>query len=264
MQTNKKLLVWLIGMLIISLGLLSLYVYAGNEREEEGEEEALTLSEVPSAVRATIEKYAGNGEIEEIELEKEAGKIVYEVEVVKEGEKKEFKVSAEGTFLGYENEEEGEEEKEEVEEGEEEISFNALPPAVKQTAKKYFGVVSEAEVKKETEGGVTLYEIEVEKEDVEQSIEVTASGEIVESEKEVAVSSLPTEVLSAVKGKYPSARIKEASSVQKWYYEVEISVNGKRLEVSVSPTGKIMKSHEEERESKEAKSEKETEEDDDD
>lgn len=257
MRGNKKILVCLIGMLIISLGLLTLYVYAGDEREEGGKE-SLRIADLPPAVQATIEKYAANTEIKEIEPEKEKGKLIYEVEIVKEGEIKEFKVSAEGEFLGYE--EEGEEHEEE----EEKVSLTDLPPAVKQTVEKYFGDVKEMEIKKETEHGFVIYEIEAEKDGVEQSIEVTPSGVIVESEKEVALTSLPKEIITAVRSKYPSAEVKKASSVQKWFYEVEISLNGKRIEVSVTPTGKIVKSHEEERDGKEAKSEKESEEEHDD
>ena len=72
-------------------------------------DQELSLQQVPAPVRATIEKHAGQGEIVEIEREIENGQVVYEAEVIVDGEEIELLVSAAGEFLGAEAEGEDDE-----------------------------------------------------------------------------------------------------------------------------------------------------------
>jgi len=65
-------------------------------------DEEVSIEKMPAAVRATIEKHAGQGEIVEIERETEDGQVVYEAEVIVNGEEVEFQVSATGEYLGVE------------------------------------------------------------------------------------------------------------------------------------------------------------------
>ena len=53
---------------------------ADNEEEDE-QEEAVTMKELPKAVKATLKREAKGGEIEEIERELEDGRVVYSAEV---------------------------------------------------------------------------------------------------------------------------------------------------------------------------------------
>ena len=53
----------------------------GDDDEEEEMEEAVKLSELPAAVRKTLEREAKGGELEELERETEDGHVVYSAEV---------------------------------------------------------------------------------------------------------------------------------------------------------------------------------------
>ena len=74
----------------------------GDEEDEDEDEEEVTvaLEAVPEAVRATI--LAQGGTIEEIEMDTEDGQIVYEADVIIDGQEVEIEVAADGTLLGTE------------------------------------------------------------------------------------------------------------------------------------------------------------------
>lgn len=77
---------------------------AGQREGKEGSwEKKIKWSQVPDAVRATIEKKVGDGKITEVVKKKEEGKIVYEFEVQKDGEESDLRVAEDGTYLGAED-----------------------------------------------------------------------------------------------------------------------------------------------------------------
>jgi len=240
---------------------LAITVFAGEEKNEADEKE-ISLKDAPPAVQATIEKQAAGKEIKEIEIKIKDGKEIY---VVDEGTEKDFMVSSDGKFLGFEEEEESEEgEKDEKcgkgkkgekgEEGEEEeygLSLNQLPEKVKEAATKYLGSLESCKVKKEVENGVTIYEVVVEKESKEIKGEFTESGEIIELAKVIQPSEIPANVISKVKEKYPRAKIKEAEEKQMFengvakkelVYETEVILI-KEFEITAS--GEILVEEEE-------------------
>ena len=65
----------------------------------------IKASDLPEAVRATLEKEAPGAEIEEIEKEEEDGQVVYEIEVEIDGKEMELEIAADGTLLEKEVEE---------------------------------------------------------------------------------------------------------------------------------------------------------------
>lgn len=74
-----------------------------------GKEEKISLDKVPAAVKATILKYAKASEIEEIEVETKDGKVIYEVEIKKDGKELELKIDADGNVLKEEYEDDDDE-----------------------------------------------------------------------------------------------------------------------------------------------------------
>jgi uncharacterized membrane protein YkoI len=64
------------------------------------EEQPVSLKNLPRAVRATIKKRAGGGEIREIEKKIADGRVVYEVEIFANGKETDILVSAKGKYLG--------------------------------------------------------------------------------------------------------------------------------------------------------------------
>ena len=80
---------------------------------EEENEEAVKMSDLPTAVQTTIKDKAGSNAIEKIEKKTEEGKTVYEAVVNKNGQEWSIEVDASGKFLkeyqeSKENEEKGE------------------------------------------------------------------------------------------------------------------------------------------------------------
>jgi hypothetical protein len=258
----RKLVVMFATMIAILL--LAITVFAGEEKNEANEKE-ISLKDAPPAVQSTIEKQAAGKEIKEIEIKTKDGKEIYVVDV---GTEKDFMVSSDGKFLGFEEEEESEagEKGEKGEKGkkdENEIPLNQVPEQVKEAATKYLGSLESCEVKKEIEKDVTIYEVKIEKEEKETSAEFTEAGEILELEKEIQPSKLPESVISKIKAEYPGTKIKEATEKQKFEkgvakgelsYEVEVVL---KKEIEITATGQIIPQDDEE------KTEKDDEEDDD-
>ncbi len=91
----------------------------GDDEEDEDEdedEELVSIDQVPAAVKATILAEAGTGTIKEIEKENENGQIIYEAEVIIDGQEIEIKVSADGTLLGKEVEDDDDDDDEDDDE----------------------------------------------------------------------------------------------------------------------------------------------------
>lgn len=84
-----KTRVWLVLALIATLP-----PYAGTATGDE-----VPLSQVPPAVRATIEREVGNGRTEEIGRETDNGRTVYEVEFERDGRDHEIKIAEDGTVI---------------------------------------------------------------------------------------------------------------------------------------------------------------------
>ncbi|MBN1899865.1 PepSY-like domain-containing protein [Candidatus Sumerlaeota bacterium] len=200
-------------------------------------EENLSLDKIPAAVRQTIEKYAEGAKINEIELEKENGKEVYDVEILKDGKEVDFMVSTDGQFLGFEEEEEDDDE--EDDESETKIELAQAPQAVQDAIKKIVGDNPIKEVIEEKEDGVTTYEAEYTVGGMEHSLECAATGEILELESEIEADALPASVIEKLNKKFPGAVIKEACAVQVFFYEIEIEKDGKKQEIEINATGEI-------------------------
>jgi uncharacterized membrane protein YkoI len=77
---------------------------------EEENEQAVKMSDLPSAVQTTIKDKAGSNAIERIEKKTEKGETVYEAVVNKKGKEWSIEVDANGKFLKqYEESKEKEE-----------------------------------------------------------------------------------------------------------------------------------------------------------
>ncbi len=204
------------------------------------DEERVSLSQVPAAVRATIQKYAAGAKITEIEKAVKNGKTLYEVEIKRSGAERDFMVAADGAFLGWEQEGKEDEEKK--------IRLDQAPPAVQAAILKVVGGNPIKEIVVEVDDGVAEYEAEYTVNGVEHSVVCAATGHVMEREHGVQASSLPPAVLSALAKRFPGSKIVEANAVQVFFYEVEVEKNGKKVEVSVMASGEIEDDEDEEEE----------------
>ena len=252
-----------IAALVVVAGFLfAAYAHEGGKKKgEDGGEGKISMSQVPATVQKTIKEHADGGEVREIEIGDEDGSKVYEVEVVKNGKKSDFKVAEDGKFLGMEDEDvrgekgedqEGENDENAKDDGEVAIDLKQAPAAVQATIAAVVKTNPIDNVLLVKEDGQTLYEAEYKVNGEKSSVKMADNGGILEEEHGISVSSLPAAVLAGIQSKFPKADIKQAESVQESHYTVRLSVNGKTREIDVNAAGQIEEDDEgEEHEGKE-------------
>jgi hypothetical protein len=69
-----------------------------------GGEVAVALSDVPAAVRATLDREAAGGKVTEVERETKHGRTVYSADVTVNGQEWDVTVGEDGTLLSKEKE----------------------------------------------------------------------------------------------------------------------------------------------------------------
>jgi uncharacterized membrane protein YkoI len=134
--------------------------------------------------------------------------------------------------------------------GEQKVPLGKVPKAVLAAVKARFPDAKLVRAEKETEKGKTVYEIAINNKNQKIEVTLTPKGKITEIEKQIAAKAMPAGVTKALKAKYPEAtykRIEEVFKVKKGkeklaYYEVLlVTKEDKKLEVSVTRAGKILK-----------------------
>jgi uncharacterized membrane protein YkoI len=223
----------------------------------------VALKDVPKPAAEAIQKAAAGATVKQIERSEiraevkkngEKGTIVklaspryvYEAELAKGEEKGEVQVAPDGKIVegpkwGAEEAEEKEEigEKEEAEEG-----VEALPPAVLAAFKTSYPHAVIKGTSKETEKGVTYYEIESVDGKMNRDLLYTADGKAAEIEESVAPGALPAAVTQALAKAYPGYKILKAEDLTKdgrKLFELQIQVKDKKIGVTIDPAGTIIK-----------------------
>jgi uncharacterized membrane protein YkoI len=135
--------------------------------KEKSDEKIASVTELPAAARATVEKLTAGGHIKSILKEDEDGKTVFDVEAAVKGNDVEYSVDADGKIIT----------------SEESVEFNSLPAAVRAAAEKDFGGTVDLKAGKETEAGKTFFEVEHEKNGKKMTVKYDEAGKQVEEEK---------------------------------------------------------------------------------
>lgn len=215
------------------------------------DDEVVSLRNVPVAVRQTIEQHAKGGTIEKIERSTEDGEIVYEVEVEGHRGDFEFVVGKDGLFLGTDHEDDDDEHEDadhENDDGDEEadqpeqvfeITFADAPRAVRDTFEDRTDGAKPTKVERIVDEDVTKYEVEYARHRDTASMTMSDKGEVLEMETPVAVKHLPAAVRAEIMKDYPGATIEAAEAVQLFYYEMDVVVDGKTVDVVALATGDI-------------------------
>jgi hypothetical protein len=210
-----------------------------------------------SEVRAEIKTENGKGTIVRLP----APKYVYEAELIQGEKRGEVQVAPDGKIVegpkwGADEEEKEEQvgEKEEAEEDEEAeeagemkaaagVDLKVLPPAVLDAFQKAYPKAVIRGASKETEKGVTYYEVESVDGKMNRDLLYTADGKTVEIEETVVPGALPSAVLKSLDKAYPGCKIVKAEDLTKGgqkLFELQIVVKGKTMGVTLDPTGKII------------------------
>jgi uncharacterized membrane protein YkoI len=224
----------------LSIPALGLIVAVGSTlaftaRQESDDDEVVQLSRLPEAVRRTIREHAQGGDIEKIERGTEHGRVVYEVEVEGAVGDFEFIVAQDGTFLGEDQEEADEADAEHAEA----IAFDDAPMAVRDAYGRLAGDATASRVERITDEEVTKYEIEFAVNGGNASLTLAETGDLLERESPVPVNTLPDAIRREIRNDFPGAQVKAAEAVEVHYFEMEIEVNGRTIEVAAFATGDI-------------------------
>lgn len=206
-----------------------------------------------SEVRAEIKKEGEKGTLVKLA----SPRYIFEAELLKDERKGEVQVAPDGKVVegpkwaaGIAEKEEEAEEKEEAEEEEEKeeakpaaVDLKILPPAVLNAFQAAYPHAVIKGASKETEKGVTYYEVESVDGKMNRDLLYTADGKAVEIEEAVAPGSLPAAVTQALARAYPGYKILKAEDLVKGsqkYFELQIQVKDKKIGVTIDPTGKIL------------------------
>jgi uncharacterized membrane protein YkoI len=152
---------------VMVVGISGCAAVSEHEEKKETPDQQVSLSEIPSPARATIERLTAGGQIKKIEKEEEHGKVIYDVEAMVKGKEVEYDVADDGTVLT----------------SEESIAYDLLPAAVKTAVQNYFGSAEGLKASREIEEGETFYEVEGSKAGAKVALKLTATGKIIEEEK---------------------------------------------------------------------------------
>ena len=128
---------------------------------------------------------------------------------------------------------------------EEEVSLDQVPAEVRATLLKFAKGATIDEIERETKNGIVTYEAEWEVNGREIEVELTASGEVIGVEKEVAAADVPAAVRAVVAKKFPNGAKVEYEMITLHFYEVEGKVAGMEREILISPAGELMHAEEE-------------------
>jgi uncharacterized membrane protein YkoI len=205
-----------------------------------------------SEVRAEVKKEGEKGTI----VKFDSPRYIYEAELEKGEQKGEIQVAPDGKVVEGPkwNKEKAEEEemgeKAEAEETEEAegaksaaVDLKILPPSVLNAFKLAYPNAVIKGTSKETEKGVTYYEIESVDGKLNRDLLYTADGKAVEVEEAIVPGALPPAVLQALAKAYPGYKILKAEDLVKGgqkYFELQIQVKDKKIGVTIDPSGKII------------------------
>lgn len=126
---------------------------------------------------------------------------------------------------------------------EKEIPMEELPAVVLSAAKTACpdGMIKEAS--KETDDGVTAYEVEMMVGKLGCDLKISAEGTLLEKEQQIAVKDLPRKVAGTLK-KFTDIDVKKAELVQEKdqdaFYELNVEINEQAFELKINKAGKIL------------------------
>jgi hypothetical protein len=119
------------------------------------------------------------------------------------------------------------------------IKLADAPDAVKAAARKLTAEANITRVIRESDEGITTYEVEYTDAGVKCAAIFSANGDLMETERTIATGTLPAAAAAAIRKEYTKATVSTVQLVTKTYYEVELTENGKKREIKVDAAGNI-------------------------
>lgn len=120
------------------------------------------------------------------------------------------------------------------------MKLDQCPGPVQNAIKKAAGSALVAEVEKEVEDGLTLYEAGWKVGDVDHEVVVNEVGDVMETEMAVSGGAVPAAVRKAAAKHLAEGAKAEFEVKHVVLYEIEVMVDGKEVEILVDPSGRVM------------------------
>lgn len=122
-------------------------------------------------------------------------------------------------------------------------SLNEVPAAVRERIQSVVAGGKVEEISRESEDGVTVYEVEYEVSGTDRAATILEDGTLVEEETELTEAQLPAPVRHAVSKAATDWKIGEVSQVNakgQTFYEVDVRSGGAKQELKVAADGTIL------------------------
>lgn len=240
--------------------------------------EPVTLDQLPREVRAALTDRLAGATIVEIERDREHGRDTFEIKAKNpDGRTVELVFAADGKFLRAENDDEGDHEDARGDDNndnddhedadaddaqDEVITLDQAPAAVRGSLKGFTtpdrvlkverlsgddgdndGEADDDAGEKGDADGIA-YEIDyTDKDGGESSVRMTALGDILAIDHEIAPDALPAMILRELKEEHPGAIIGEVNTAQLFFYEIEITIDGTKHELLLDASGESVRGH---------------------
>lgn len=131
-------------------------------------------------------------------------------------------------------------EKDEANEGgETAIKLQDAPTPVQNAIAEMIGGTSPKELSRETDDGITTYEVVWEVDGQTRSADLSANGDLLATETGIKADELPKTISDLIAKHHANAIVKQAELVQETYYEIVIMIDGKAHEVSINAAGEM-------------------------
>jgi uncharacterized membrane protein YkoI len=166
-NTMKYRIIQSVLVAVLIVGLFGCNDISGRSGKKEAPGQVVSLSDIPTPARATIERLTAGGDIKKIEKEEQNGTVIYDVEAKVKDKDVEYDVASDGKVLT----------------AEESVPYTSLPAAVQDAVKKYFGSAEGLKASREVEKDKTFYEVEGKKGGSTVTLKLTDTGKILEKEK---------------------------------------------------------------------------------
>jgi hypothetical protein len=119
------------------------------------------------------------------------------------------------------------------------IKLADAPAPVRAAIAKLTADKNVKQIFKEVSNGTTTYDVEYQVDGQASDVEISESGEVLEIATVIKAAALPEAASKAVAKAFPKGTIKGAESVQVFFYEVVVTVNGEDREIKVGANGQI-------------------------
>lgn len=144
------------------------------------------------------------------------------------------------------------------------IKLQDAPLPVQKTIAEMLGETMPKQLTRETDDGITTYEVVWVVEGQTRSADLSADGELLATETSIKNDELPKSLADLLAKHHPNATIKQAELVQERYFELVIMIDGKAHEVAINAAGELKGGEEDGKEHQDAEKGKGKDNDDDD